>query len=73
MIGGVGRGTSLKKPRKATNQATRYPAPLGGMDSRQAIGSENLNHSIYSYNLVPYEFGLIVRHGFRERDRKSVV
>tara|TARA_R110000851_G_scaffold129651_1_gene262742 strand:+ start:24487 stop:26073 length:1587 start_codon:yes stop_codon:yes gene_type:complete len=39
---------------------------MGGINARQSIGSEDLNHCIYTYNLLPYEFGMKVRSGFRE-------
>ena len=44
----------------------RYPAPIGGINNKIALGSEDLIHCIYTYNLVPNEEGMVVREGYRE-------
>jgi hypothetical protein len=44
----------------------RYPAPVQGIDIRQSLGSGDLNHCVYTYNLLPFEYGMRVRFGYRE-------
>ena len=65
-IGAAKGSRGLTATQQLQHQVYRYPAPVRGMDIRKAIGSEDLLHSIYTYNLVPYEFGLRVRSGYRE-------
>lgn len=66
MIGSA-RGTQgLNASQQRLHQVTRYPAPAGGIDVRQAIGNEDMNTCVYTYNLVPFEFGMRVRKGYRE-------
>jgi hypothetical protein len=57
---------SLGRPQKRTHETVRYPAPIGGIDIRQAVGSQDLDHCVYTYNLCPFEYGLRVREGYRE-------
>lgn len=64
MIGGPTKAVGIAQQRN--HQVARFPAPAGGMDVRHALGAEDLNICVYTYNLVPYEFGLRVREGFRE-------
>ena len=64
MIGSALR--TAKKPQKLNHKVYRYPAPVGGIDNRKDIGSGDPRNCIYTYNLVPYEFGLRVRSGYRE-------
>jgi hypothetical protein len=66
MIGSARARRSLTASQPQKSNVHRYPAPMGGVDVRLAIGSEDLNHCIYTYNMVPYEFGMQVRHGYRE-------
>jgi hypothetical protein len=65
MIGsGIG---SVGTPQQRSHDVFRYPAPIQGMDIRQAIGSGgDLRHCMYTYNLMPFEFGMRVRRGYRE-------
>lgn len=70
MIGNA-RAT-IGKPQTKSTQVSRYPAPLGGMDIRKSIGSEDLLHCVYTYNLLPYEYGLRVREGFQEWQKDIV-
>ena len=64
MIGGPSQSIGIAQQRN--HEVARIPAPVEGMDIRQAIGSENLQHCVYTYNLSPFEYGLRVREGFRE-------
>ena len=65
MIGGLA-GAGQGATQRRSQQVIRYPAPVRGMDIRKAIGSEDLQYSIYNYNIAPYEYGLRVRSGYRE-------
>ena len=65
MIGVVSAAT-LGQPQQQSAKAFRYPAPLGGVDSRVSIAEGNLDNCVYTYNLLPAEFGMIVRRGYRE-------
>jgi hypothetical protein len=47
-------------------QVTRLPAPNKGIDTRSAIGKMSMDHCIYAFNLVPHEYGMRVRDGYRE-------
>lgn len=63
----IGSGVrSIGKAQKRTHDVARYPAPVGGMNVTQAIGEANLNTCIYTYNMMPFEYGLRVRQGYRE-------
>ena len=57
---------NAQRPQQRSHEVARYPAPQGGMDIRQAIGSENLNTCVYTYNMLPFEYGLRVREGYQE-------
>lgn len=64
MIGSAGIAIGVSQKRAA--QVFRFPAPVGGIDIRKSIGSEDLNNCVYTYNLLPYEYGMRVRNGFQE-------
>ena len=64
MIGKAHLTTTARK----TNHTTRYPAPDGGVDTRAAVGKSELSTCVYTYNLVPFEYGMVVRKGYREED-----
>tara|TARA_R110000772_G_scaffold25194_1_gene65832 strand:+ start:15339 stop:16985 length:1647 start_codon:yes stop_codon:yes gene_type:complete len=64
MIGGV--VGAMGRSQKRTHDVQRYPAPLGGVDLRKAIGSDDPSTCVYTYNLVPYEYGMRIRQGYRE-------
>ena len=64
---GVGRqAAGFSRPQPETIQVSSFPAPNGGVDTKQAIGDMNINNCIYSYNLVPADFGMGIRSGYRE-------
>lgn len=42
------------------------PAPVAGIDGRLNLSSNNPLNAVYAYNLVPSEYGLRSRLGFRE-------
>jgi hypothetical protein len=64
MIGSA-KGTA-SRPQKRSHDVFRFPAPVGGVDIRQALGASSLQHCIYTYNLCPFEYGMRVREGYRE-------
>ncbi len=49
-----------------TLQTTVLPAQIGGIDARKNMASNDPMDLCYGYNIVPAEFGLVVREGFRE-------
>jgi hypothetical protein len=49
----------------------RYPAPNSGIDSRIALTESSPKNCIYTYNLVPYEYGMSVRKGYREWQKNA--
>lgn len=65
MIGNL-TSQQITRPQQQTAKVFRYPAPLEGIDSRVSIAEGNLANCVYTYNLVPAEFGMIVRRGYRE-------
>lgn len=47
-------------------QVTTLPAPIGGVDGRFSLASNRPENCTYAYNLVPTEYGLRTREGYRE-------
>lgn len=62
MIGAAPRG-NIAHPQTA--QSAVLPAPVSGMDARVGAGSGNLDVALLLYNLVPAEYGLQIRNGYR--------
>lgn len=58
------RGTF--KPQKQVTQATRIVAPVKGVDATTILSNGDPLNSIYAFNLLPSEFGMQVRKGYRE-------
>ena len=56
----------ITRPQQQTAKVFRYPAPLKGIDSRISIAEGSLENCVYTYNMVPAEFGMVVRRGYRE-------
>lgn len=54
------------RPSPHTSKHGRFPSPANGMDTRIPISSNDPQVCIYAYNIVPSEYGLAVRSGFRE-------
>lgn len=57
------------RQKQGTQQRTKavvLPAPAGGMDARVGVASDNLDVCLLAYNLVPSEYGLKLRSGYRE-------
>lgn len=61
----LGRG-QVTRPSPRSMKMHRYPAPLKGVDFRQALVTSDPMICTYTYNLIPYESGMTVRVGYRE-------
>lgn len=48
------------------SQAAVYPAPMQGMDSRVPLSQDSLDTCIWAINMVPTEYAMSVRRGYRE-------
>jgi hypothetical protein len=55
-----------KKPRPQVAEMNTLPSPIQGIDGRIPVSANNPNVCLYSYNLVPSEYGVQVRNGYRE-------
>lgn len=54
------------KPQKNALQVTVMPAPTKGIDARAPTGNMPSDVCIYTYNLMPAEYGMLLRDGYRE-------
>lgn len=61
-----GPSTRLGVPKQRTMESTSTPAPYGGINSVGAVSSLPPEDCIYSYNLMPADFGVQLRKGWRE-------
>ncbi len=64
-IHNVSRG-GYGRPSPHASQHTRLPAPIKGIDTRVGLASNDPLICIYAYNLVPSEYALRLRDGYRE-------
>lgn len=48
------------------SKATKVIAPIRGIDTRTILSAGNPEYCIYCFNLLPADYGLQVRRGFRE-------
>ncbi len=62
MIGRPAIGSSQQQ----VMEVNTLPAPVDGIDARQAVGDMSPNNCIYTFNLMPAEYGMLLRPGFRE-------
>lgn len=53
-----------KRPRRSNVGV--LPAPIGGVDGRINLAANDMSTCSYAYNLVPNEYGLRLRKGYRE-------
>ena len=60
-----GAGSS-NKPQENALQVTVMPAPTKGIDARAPTGNMPSDVCIYTYNLMPAEYGMLLRSGYRE-------
>jgi hypothetical protein len=58
--------SSRNVAKQATAQSLVLPAPRGGMDDRAGIASEDMNSCLWAINMMPVEYGMRVRQGYRE-------
>ena len=54
-----------KSSQPATSGVT-FPAPVGGINAYDSLMQMPINDCIYSFNLMPVEYGLRLRKGYRE-------
>lgn len=54
------------RPSPRSNHAARVQAPIQGIDTRVALGEGSPLNCVYTYNMVPYEYGMQIRKGYRE-------
>lgn len=57
---------ALGKSFQPTVQAMQIPASTGGINSLMSLGSMPAEDCIYTYNLMPSEYGMELRKGWRE-------
>ena len=62
----ISRKPKFNTPSPQTAQVTTWPAPTGGVDVRQPAGSMSPENCLYSFNIMPAEWGMLLRNGFRE-------
>ena len=57
---------TIRRGSQRSGEVTRLPAPTGGMDSRQSLAAGDPSLCIYSYNMIPAVYGMLVRRGYQE-------
>ena len=57
---------TIGRPQPQNSRALRLPAPVGGIDTRTILAATAPDVCIYAYNLLPGEYGMRVRNGYRE-------
>lgn len=57
---------SMIPGQKRVSESLVVPAPVAGIDVSRGLAYGNLENCLYSYNMVAAEYGLRVRHGYRE-------
>ena len=60
------RQRSFNRPRPPTQQVATAPAPVRGLDGRQPLYNQNGMNYVLGANMVPSEYGLRTRRGYRE-------
>jgi hypothetical protein len=55
-----------QRPQQNNLQVTVMPAPTRGVDARAPTGNMPSDVCIYTYNLMPAEYGMLLRSGYRE-------
>lgn len=56
----------ISRPQQTNNTVVRFPAPIGGIDSRISLTNPDPTVCVYTFNMVPFEYGMAVRKGYRE-------
>jgi hypothetical protein len=62
----VGLPVGTRKGTPQTLEVGVLPAPIGGIDGSLNFASNNPMNCVYAYNILPSEFGLRTRLGWRE-------
>ena len=57
---------ATRRPQENSLQVTVMPAPTKGIDARAPTGNMPSDVCIYTYNLMPAEYGMLLREGYRE-------
>ncbi len=60
------KGPAITMGQPQESKVTSLPAPIGGIDVSKGLAYGNQENCLYSYNMVAAEYGLRVRHGYRE-------
>ena len=55
----------MRVAQQNATQQTVYPPPMGGMDGRIGAAAEDLNVCLWAINMMPVEYGMRVRLGYR--------
>ena len=66
MIGAGVAASGFSRPQEQIVKGSSLPAPYKGVDTRASLGAMDPENCIYAFNLVPEEYGLKIRPGFRE-------
>tara|TARA_R110002153_G_scaffold139741_2_gene290515 strand:- start:1146 stop:2804 length:1659 start_codon:yes stop_codon:yes gene_type:complete len=72
MIGSGASASGFKKSQKQIYKEGLIPAPTKGVDGRNPLSAMSTSNCIYAYNLVPEEYGLDLRFGYREHQINAV-
>lgn len=62
----ISRRRTARAPLIPSAQSVHVPAPVGGLNSIEAIGAMNPRDCVLLYNMIPGEYGLRARLGSRE-------
>ena len=54
-----------QRGQKQSAQVTVFPAPIKGIDTRQAMSHMDLDICIYTFNFIPSSYGATLRKGYR--------
>ena len=60
------RKGQVSRPAKHNLNTAKVESPIKGIDARVALTQGSPLYCIYTYNILPYEYGMYVRKGFRE-------
>jgi len=53
-------------PQRGTSTAVHLPAPVGGINTITAASAMPASDCLYLFNMIPFQYGLRVRSGYRE-------
>lgn len=72
MIGTGAAANGFLRGQQKQSQEGLIPAPTKGVDARNPLSAMSPNNCIYAYNLVPEEYGLDLRFGYRQYQINAV-